>query len=225
MNTYPFHFVAKLPTAGIGVSARNIAENRFGKRVSNFSSSSARREGENLREIAGMIDSRKLTILATQFVTRDVSRWIGTVRWRVTTEWIRENNRGASRRPATPSLPARRRPVAGYGRTERRIPGVVLLLEIPAGLDIRGRRFGHVGCRFAAILTLLAHPVGHLIRQAGEHRHCDVRRRARLKSAPFSFFLTSSPRSNDDDDDDDSRLRIRRNRTGNVTEALAGPEW
>lgn len=48
-------------------------------------------------------------------------------------------------------------------------PGIVLFLEFTAGLGLRGRGF-RLGWQLAAILGLLAHPGGHLIRQAGEHR-------------------------------------------------------
>lgn len=70
------------------------------------------------------------------------------------------------------------------------IPGVVLFLEITASLGFRGRGFG-LGWQFAAILGLLAHPGGHLVRQAGEHRATYVWR-ARESWMLYSFSLSSS---------------------------------
>lgn len=51
--------------------------------------------------------------------------------------------------------------VVGYD-TKRYVPGIVLFLEIRRALGIRRGGF-LLGCLLAAILGLLAHPIGHLI--------------------------------------------------------------
>lgn len=79
------------------------------------------------------------------------------------------------------------------GRTNG-VPGIILFLEIRADLDVRGGGFGHLGCRLAAILGLLAHPVGHLICQAGEHLATCVGESSAgvCSSLSLSLSLTSS---------------------------------
>lgn len=54
------------------------------------------------------------------------------------------------------------------GQLRNDVPGIVLFLEIRGVLVLRRGCF-LLGCQLAAILGLLAHPGGHLIRQAGEH--------------------------------------------------------
>ena len=86
--------------------------------------------------------------------------------------------------------------VAGYGRTRTaHIPGIVLFLEIRAGLNLRRSRFRHIGCRLsAAVLGLLAHPGRHLIRQAREHLATYVNE-IEISPLCLSFSLPPSDRT------------------------------
>lgn len=107
---------------------------------------------------------------------------------------------------------------------ERRIPGIVLFLEIRGALDFRGGDL-LLARHLAAVLGLLPHPIGHLIRQAGKHFATCVNE---LKFAPLPLYLSYSrvdfislslslpP--------DVSRLKYSAESNANVAEALAGPE-
>lgn len=105
------------------------------------------------------------------------------------------------------------------------VPGVVLFLEIRGALDFRGGDL-LLARLLAAVLGLLPHPIGHLIRQAGKHLATYVNELAPevCTSPSLSLFLSyrfiSLSRSLLPVD----VTRIAES-NANVAEALAGPEW
>lgn len=188
-------------------------------RISNFSSLTKRRGGENRkgqnprRASRGRIDSRLTSRLTVRDVdgeprTHDIAASSGGVTR--CNDGIHENIRGESSRgkladDLSPSLHAPLRRHCRLWQGKCGVPGIVLFLEIRAGLDVRGDGFGHVGCRLTAVLGLLAHPGGHLIRQAGKHLATCVGELGWSLLLSLSHFLLRS-------NDDVSRSRTRRNR-------------